>query len=199
VAPLPDILWGAASVCSALCVGRRHLRTGVRPLLHAVPLSCTVSCLCSAACQNVTRRGLHLLYVPPHPCRAAFTPWHAAAGRRYDQTAVGFLLASHYGGHIPLDAWQQGMVVAIFFFGGIIGAYLRCGSTRNVCRSRCIPPHPWRCRLRRWLPACTAPLSTRTAAPHTHQPTSGMQAAASSQPVPSDSQLRAAQTNRLLH
>jgi MFS family permease len=42
----------------------------------------------------------------------------------YDQTALGFLIATGYGGHIPLSSWQQGMVVSIFFAGGVVGAWM---------------------------------------------------------------------------
>ena len=42
----------------------------------------------------------------------------------YDQTSLGFLLATGYGGYVPLSSWQQGLVVSIFFFGGIGGAYV---------------------------------------------------------------------------
>lgn len=59
--------------------------------------------------------GIFSLSLPP-PLRAAC---------RYDQTSLGFLLATQYGGHLNLSAWEQGVVTAIFFFGGVIGAYLR--------------------------------------------------------------------------
>ena len=45
----------------------------------------------------------------------------------YDQTALGFVLASSYGGHVTLNAWQQGVVVASFFAGGIVGAFFSAG------------------------------------------------------------------------
>ena len=42
----------------------------------------------------------------------------------YDQTALGFLLATGYGGHLRMSAWEQGVVTSIFFAGGIMGAYV---------------------------------------------------------------------------
>lgn len=54
----------------------------------------------------------------------------------YDQTALGFLLATGYGGHLQLDAWQCGVVASIYFLGGIVGAWWAGGLNQRWGRRR---------------------------------------------------------------
>ncbi len=48
---------------------------------------------------------------PPPAWIAHFALGAGTLTQGYDQTALGFLLATGYGGHIPLSSWQQGIVV----------------------------------------------------------------------------------------
>lgn len=74
-----------------------------------------------------------------------FLPGTAATfGQRYDGTAVGFLLLNSFGGYIHMGSWQQGWVCAIFFLGGVIGAYMRCAGRRHIAVAR---PMAARCNL----------------------------------------------------
>ena len=52
---------------------------------------------------------------------------------------MGFLLLNSFGGYIHMGSWQQGWVCAIFFLGGVIGAYMRCAAAAAASRLR----GPW--------------------------------------------------------
>lgn len=102
--PLRDELRQTTRVCRSLRSWFRDFCPGVRALVCRLP------------------------FAPPWSTQTYRTPRSVLSlfvSCRYDQTSLGFLLASGYGGHLVLSAWQQGIVVSIFFFGGVIGAYLR--------------------------------------------------------------------------
>lgn len=79
---------------------------------------------------------------------------------RYDGTAIGFMLLNSFGGYVHMTAWEQGWVCSIFFFGGVIGAYMRRAPGASPPRPRCtLAPHrpAALCRQRRPPPPANRP------------------------------------------